>query len=85
MLVLTRKEGQAIDVGDDVRIIVHEIRGRHAKIAIVAPREVRIRRTEVAQTVAAENRRAAETSIDIGTRFRQILGFFDQLDFRKRR
>jgi carbon storage regulator len=60
MLILKRREGQAIDVGEDVRIILQEIRGGHAKIAIVAPKEVRVKRSEMVLAVSEENRRAAE-------------------------
>ena len=60
MLILKRREGQAIDVGEDVRIILQEIRGTHAKIAIVAPKQVRVKRSEMVLTVSEENRRAAE-------------------------
>ena len=47
MLILKRRQGQAIDVGEDVRIILQEIRGTHAKIAIVAPKQVRVIRSEM--------------------------------------
>jgi len=60
MLILKRREGQAIDVGEDVRIILQEIRGTHAKIAIVAPKDVRVKRSEMVLAVSEENRRAAE-------------------------
>jgi carbon storage regulator len=61
MLVLKRKQGQAIDVGDDVRIILKEVRGAHVKIAISAPRGVRVQRTEVTRQISAENRKAARS------------------------
>jgi carbon storage regulator len=62
MLILKRKLGQAIDVGDDVRIVLKEIRGGQVKIGIEAPREVRITRSEVTRTVRDENLRAARSS-----------------------
>jgi carbon storage regulator len=60
MLVLKRKEGQAIDVGENVRIILKEVRGGHVKVAIVAPRNVRVTRSEIRQSIEQENKRAAE-------------------------
>jgi carbon storage regulator len=59
MLVLKRKEGQAIDVGENVRIILKEVRGGHVKVAILAPKEVRVTRSEMRQSIEDENKRAA--------------------------
>ena len=47
MLVLTRKDGEAIRIGDDILIKVSQIRGGRVKIAIDAPQDVRIRRSEL--------------------------------------
>lgn len=47
MLVLSRKDGQAIRIGQDVIIKVSEISGGRVKLAIDAPREVPIRRSEL--------------------------------------
>jgi carbon storage regulator len=63
MLILKRREGQAIDVGEDIRIILQEIRGTHAKIAIVAPKQVRVKRSEMVLTVSEENKKAAEAGL----------------------
>jgi len=66
MLILKRRQGQAIDVGEDVRIILQEIRGGHAKIAIVAPKQVRVRRTESARSVTEANKQAAAAGLRSG-------------------
>lgn len=47
MLVLTRKKNEAIVIGDDVTIVVVEIRGDKVRIAIEAPKEMSIHRSEV--------------------------------------
>ena len=47
MLVLTRKKGEGIVIGDDVLVSVHLIRGSKVSIAISAPRDVKIRREEL--------------------------------------
>lgn len=47
MLVLTRKAGETICLGNDIRIKVVKIRGNQVRIAIEAPREVSIRREEI--------------------------------------
>jgi carbon storage regulator len=62
MLILKRKTGEAIDVGDNVRIVLKEISGGHVKIGIEAPSDVRVRRSETAASIEEENVRAANSS-----------------------
>jgi carbon storage regulator len=67
MLVLTRKLGESIRIGDDVRITLVELDGRFAKIGIDAPRHVIIHREEVYGRIQAENKAAAHTGkADLG-------------------
>ena len=80
MLVLKRKEGQSIDVGDNVKIVLREIRGGHAKIGIVAPKGVRVKRSEIEESVALENIRAVESSGDIKRKLKEIV---QKLDYRE--
>jgi carbon storage regulator len=47
MLTLTRKVGESIRIGDDVQVVVKEIRRGHVRIGILAPREIKIYREEV--------------------------------------
>jgi carbon storage regulator CsrA len=47
MLVLSRKRGEQLQIGDDVTITVLEVRGRKLSLGIQAPRGVRIRRAEL--------------------------------------
>ena len=47
MLTLTRKVGESIMIGDNIEIIVKEIRRNQVRIGIVAPREVPIYREEI--------------------------------------
>lgn len=47
MLVLARKQSEAIRVGDEVRITVVEIRSGRVRLGIEAPRHVRVRRDEI--------------------------------------
>ena len=61
MLTLTRKVGESIRIGDDIEIIVKEIRRNQVRIGIVAPREVAIYREEVYDTIRSE---AADDSVD---------------------
>ncbi|RMH61837.1 MAG: carbon storage regulator [Calditrichaeota bacterium] len=47
MLVLTRRLGEAITIGDDIKIIIVDIEGHQIKLGIEAPREVEIYREEL--------------------------------------
>lgn len=64
MLVLTRKTGQSIVIGDGVEIFVLQVKGSgdqaQVRIGIAAPAGVRVLRREVFDSVAAENRLASD-------------------------
>ena len=49
MLVLTRKEGEAIAIGDVITITVVSVKGGQVKLGINAPRDVAVHREEVWQ------------------------------------
>jgi carbon storage regulator len=60
MLVLTRKPKQQIMIGDDIVINVVEVQGDNVRIAIDAPKEVKIYRGEIFRAIQEENQKAAE-------------------------
>ena len=62
MLILTRKSGESITIGDDVKITVVEVKGKQVRIGIDAPRSYTIHREEVYISIQEENRRAAKES-----------------------
>ncbi|HEY1654454.1 MAG TPA: carbon storage regulator CsrA [Candidatus Tumulicola sp.] len=47
MLVLSRRVGQSIAIGDDVRVVVVAVEGDHVTVGIQAPRELPVHRAEV--------------------------------------
>jgi carbon storage regulator len=53
MLVLTRKIGEQIFVGDKIKVSIVKIQGKRVQIAIEAPASVAIDRSEVRERVAA--------------------------------
>jgi carbon storage regulator len=59
MLVLTRKLGEGIVIGDDVTITVVEMKGGNVRIGIDAPRHKKIYRQEIFDRIAEENRDAS--------------------------
>ena len=58
MLVLTRKLGENIRIGDTVKITVLEVRSGQVKLGIEAPPEVKVHREEIYARIQEENRRA---------------------------
>ena len=60
MLVLTRKIGEGIVIGDDIKITIVEMKGGSVRIGIDAPRDKKIYRQEVFDRIAEENREAAQ-------------------------
>jgi carbon storage regulator len=56
MLVLNRKSGQRVIIGDDVTVVILEIRGSQVKLGISGPKCVPIHREEVFQKIAKEDR-----------------------------
>jgi len=59
MLVLTRKSGEGIVIGDTVKIVIVEIKENQVKVGIEAPGYVTIHREEIYLKIQEENVRAA--------------------------
>lgn len=51
MLVLSRKEGQRIQIGDDLWVIVGKVKGSRVSLGIDAPKDVSIRRGELCRPI----------------------------------
>lgn len=60
MLVLTRRPGQSILVGDGVELVVVRVEGDRVVLGIEAPREVRVVRAELLRAVESENQASSE-------------------------
>ena len=52
MLVLTRKKGQRVVIGEDVYVTVLEVRGDRVKLGFECPREIPVHREEIAERIA---------------------------------
>ena len=59
MLILTRKSGETIRIGDSIAISVVEIRGNQVRLGITAPRNVSVHRQEVYEQIQEQNLQAA--------------------------
>ena len=62
MLVLTRRAGESIVIGDEVRVVVLDVRGDTVRLGIEAPRSVQVHRAEVYAEVQAANAAAVTAS-----------------------
>lgn len=63
MLVLTRKLKEAIQIGDDIEVVVLAIDGDQVKLGIRAPKHIDVHRKEVYLAIQAENNAASLASI----------------------
>jgi len=54
MLVLSRKPGESVNIGDEVRITVLSISGKQVRIGIDAPSDIAVHREEIYNKIASE-------------------------------
>lgn len=72
MLILTRKSGESIVVGDKIRVTVIEIKGNQVRLGVEAPRQTSVHREEVYRKIQASNILAADSSATDLSKFREI-------------
>lgn len=66
MLILTRKPGESIFIGDRVKVTIVEIKGNQIRVGIDAPAELKIYREEIYLQILEENRQAAAPTSQAG-------------------
>ncbi len=66
MLVLARKLNESIMIGDDIEVVVIDIKGDQVKLGIKAPRKVTVHRKEIYQEIKQENIAAMGSEFDPG-------------------
>ena len=77
MLILTRRPGESLTIGDDVVVTVVGVSGNQIRLGITAPREVRVLREEVYKAMREEKQVAAnefDSSRRLGDAVRQLRG-----------
>lgn len=71
MLVLTRREGESIVIGNDIVVSVLQYRGNQVQLGISAPSEIAVHRQEIYDQVTDENIKAADKQTQVSERLEQ--------------
>jgi carbon storage regulator len=56
MLILTRRGGESVKIGDDVTVTVLGVRGMQVRIGVSAPRDMPVHREEIYERIRSEQR-----------------------------
>ena len=62
MLILTRRVGETLMIGDDVTVTVLGVKGNQVRIGINAPKDVSVHREEIYERIKNENKGSAVVS-----------------------
>lgn len=74
MLVLTRKAGEKIQIGNDISILIMDVKGKQVRIGIEAPSAVKVHREEIFVKIQEENQQAAVVECAELDSLRRLLG-----------
>ncbi len=74
MLILSRKINEKIKIGEDITLTILEVRGDQVKVGVEAPKDVKVFRQEVYESIQKENLAAAKTPDDLSS----LSNFFPQ-------
>lgn len=74
MLVLSRRAGESVVLGEDITITVLEVRGDVVRVGIDAPRSLKVHRAELLEQLEQANRQAASPSEDVVAELTRALG-----------
>ena len=72
MLILSRKVDEKIKIGSDITLTIIEIHGDQVKIGVEAPKNVKVFRQEVYDSIQAQNREAAAGSASLEALFKLL-------------
>jgi carbon storage regulator len=63
MLVISRRKGQRISIGDEIELVITEVHRSSVKLGIRAPRGLTVLRGEIRDSIEEANRSAAQSSV----------------------
>ena len=75
MLILKRKKGQGVQIGENIKISLVDIDGDNVKISIEAPREVKILRNELAEAAKVNQANFQRSAFKLLRRFKKQIIF----------
>ncbi len=78
MLILNRKEGESIKIGDEIEIEVISVSGSNVKIGIKAPREISIFRKELYDSIISENISASKINLEKISELKSALQYLEE-------
>lgn len=73
MLVLTRRRGEGVTIGSDIRVIVLGMKGGQVRLGIEAPHTIEVHRDEVHARIQDENQLASRTQVIPLDAFRHLV------------
>ncbi|OHB41620.1 MAG: carbon storage regulator, partial [Planctomycetes bacterium GWB2_41_19] len=62
MLILTRKLGESITIGSEIKVTLLECQGKQVKLGIIAPKNIKVHREEIFEKIQEENQKASTVS-----------------------
>ena len=65
MLIITRKKGESLMIGDDIEITVSKLEDGSVKLGIQAPKDITILRKELYEAVEKENKEAMKINMSL--------------------
>jgi carbon storage regulator len=65
MLILTRKLGEAVNIGSEIKVTVLDIKGNAVRIGVEAPRTVAVHRSEIYELIQEQNTQAAAMAAEV--------------------
>jgi carbon storage regulator len=74
MLILSRRPGESLTIGDDVVVTVVGVSGNQIRLGITAPREVRVLREEIYKAMREENQAAAANALNSKRKLKDAVG-----------